>query len=50
MRYIRYGDGSEELYDPGTDPNEWTNLASHNSFSKIKENMAKELQLIIDSR
>jgi arylsulfatase A-like enzyme len=27
-RYIRYADGSEELYDHQTDPNEWNNLAS----------------------
>jgi arylsulfatase A-like enzyme len=27
-RYIRYNDGSEELYNMGADPNEWTNLAS----------------------
>lgn len=27
-RYIRYNDGSEELYDMAADPNEWTNLAS----------------------
>lgn len=27
-RYIRYADGSEELYDMVADPNEWTNLAS----------------------
>ena len=27
-RYIRYADGSEELYDCVADPNEWTNLAS----------------------
>lgn len=27
-RYIRYADGSEELYDLETDPHEWTNLAS----------------------
>ncbi|MBA3316010.1 MAG: sulfatase [Planctomycetaceae bacterium] len=26
-RYIRYADGSEELYDHESDPNEWTNLA-----------------------
>ena len=26
--YIRYADGSEELYDHRTDPHEWTNLAS----------------------
>lgn len=28
-RYIRYANGSEELYHMTTDPNEWTNLASH---------------------
>ena len=27
-RYIRYTDGSEELYDHQADPNEWNNLAS----------------------
>ena len=27
FRYIRYSDGSEELYDHSDDPNEWTNLA-----------------------
>jgi arylsulfatase A-like enzyme len=26
-RYIRYADGSEELYDHRVDPNEWRNLA-----------------------
>ena len=26
-RYIRYRDGSEELYDHRADPNEWNNLA-----------------------
>jgi len=25
-RYIRYADGSEELYDHQNDPNEWHNL------------------------
>ena len=27
-RYIRYADGSEELYDHQTDPNGWNNIAS----------------------
>ena len=26
-RYIRYADGTQELYDTQNDPNEWTNLA-----------------------
>ncbi len=27
-RYLRYADGSEELYDHRNDPNEWRNLAA----------------------
>lgn len=30
-RYIVYADGSEELYDMRTDPNEWTNLVDQES-------------------
>lgn len=33
-RYIRYADGSEELYDHRTDPNEWTNLAGDDRYSE----------------
>ncbi|HRX82268.1 MAG TPA: sulfatase-like hydrolase/transferase, partial [Pirellulaceae bacterium] len=33
-RYIRYADGSEELYDHQSDPNEWTNLASIDKHTK----------------
>ena len=32
-RYIRYADGSEELYDRHADPHEWTNLASDPKFT-----------------
>ncbi|SMP58210.1 Arylsulfatase A [Neorhodopirellula lusitana] len=35
-RYIRYRDGSEELYDHSKDPNEWTNLASHPELHEVK--------------
>ena len=31
-RYIRYGDGGEELYDHARDPNEWKNLASNRQY------------------
>jgi hypothetical protein len=34
-RYIRYADGSEELYDHRTDPNEWTNLAGYPRFAQV---------------
>lgn len=34
-RYIRYADGSEELYDLDSDPNEWTNLARDHKHAKV---------------
>ena len=34
-RYIRYADGSEELYDMIKDPNEWTNLAGNKKYTTI---------------
>ena len=42
-RYIRYADGSEELYDMQADPNEWTNLAGHTEFADVKRDLAKWL-------
>ncbi len=42
-RYIRYGDGSEELYDHGTDPNEWTNLADLPAYESVKADLASML-------
>jgi arylsulfatase A-like enzyme len=34
-RYIRYADGSEELYEHTNDPNEWTNLAGKKEHAPI---------------
>ncbi len=34
-RYIRYADGSEELYDSQKDPNEWTNLAGRPEHAAV---------------
>ncbi len=34
-RYIRYADGSEELYDMISDPNEWTNLAGKPEHASV---------------
>jgi len=36
-RYIRYADGSEELYDMQADPHEWTNLASRPEYAAVIE-------------
>ncbi|MGH8019400.1 MAG: sulfatase [Opitutaceae bacterium] len=40
-RYIRYADGSEELYDAKADPCEWRNLASDPAFAETKAELAK---------
>ena len=37
FRYIRYYDGSEELYDLQKDPNEWDNLAAGKRKSKTQK-------------
>jgi len=42
-RYIRYADGSEELYDLENDPNEWTNLAGEPEHAATKARLAKHL-------
>ena len=45
-RYIRYADGSEELYDHQTDPNEWNNLAAESptpSHAKVIARLKKHL-------
>ena len=42
-RYIRYEDGSEELYDHATDPHEWTNLASSRQHQKMIAQFRREL-------
>ena len=35
FRYIRYSDGSEELYDHKLDSNEWVNLANDSSYIDV---------------
>jgi arylsulfatase A-like enzyme len=42
-RYIRYADGSEELYDMQADPNEWTNLAGAPENKSVIRDLAKWL-------
>jgi arylsulfatase A-like enzyme len=42
-RYIRYADGSEELYDLKNDPAEWTNLAKRPEHDADRARLARWL-------
>ncbi len=42
-RYIRYSDGSEELYDHEADRMEWNNLANDAAHAVTKQRLADEL-------
>ncbi|MGK7952037.1 MAG: sulfatase-like hydrolase/transferase [Xenococcaceae cyanobacterium] len=43
FRYIRYADGSEELYDHQFDPMEWTNVAAKPKYADQKDSLARWL-------
>lgn len=45
-RYIRYSDGSEELYDHELDPYEWTNLANDPKYATVKAVLSRWLPKI----
>ena len=40
-RYIRYADGSEELYNHTSDPNEWQNVAGDPRYAEVKASFAE---------
>ena len=42
-RYLRFEDGSEELYDHADDPNEWINLAARPKYAKLLKRFRREL-------
>ena len=39
-RYIRYADGSEELYNQETDPRNFHNLANQEEYNSVKQELA----------
>ncbi len=43
FRYIRYSDGTEELYDRNNDELEWNNLAGDPKYARTKKDLAKWL-------
>ncbi|MCC6389245.1 MAG: sulfatase [Bryobacterales bacterium] len=43
FRYIRYSDGSEELYDHQDDDLEWHNLATDPRYAVVKRDLARRL-------
>lgn len=43
FRYIRYEDGSEELYDHRVDDAEWKNLADDPEYAQVKRDLARHL-------
>ena len=42
-RYIRYYDGTEELYDSREDPDEWKNLAGKAEYKNVIEDFQKQI-------
>ena len=42
-RYVRYSDGTEELYDHDNDEMEWTNLAGDPTYANVKRQLARWL-------
>jgi arylsulfatase A-like enzyme len=48
-RYIRYGDGGEELYEMKNDPFEWRNLAGDTTFEAVLEQHRKWIPSVFAS-
>ncbi len=46
-RYIRYDDGSEELYDHRSDPHEWYNLAGRSEYIDTLQRMRSRASALV---
>ena len=46
FRYIRYFDGTEELYDHVGDDLEWHNLAANPQYETVKRDLARWLPVV----
>lgn len=46
-RYIRYSNGSEELYEHRTDAHEWVNLASSPEHAETRQELSRKLSEMI---
>lgn len=47
FRYIRYANGSEELYNHKKDKYEWHNLANEKGYYKIKKELSQQMDLAL---
>ncbi|MEN8228064.1 MAG: sulfatase [Bacteroidota bacterium] len=47
LRYIRYRNGKEELYDHVNDPQEWKNLEADPAYSNVKAEMKRKLSELV---
>jgi arylsulfatase A-like enzyme len=45
-RYVRYADGSEELYDHAVDPYEWENLADSPAHAAVKQELLGQMRAL----
>jgi iduronate 2-sulfatase len=45
-RFIQYNDGSEELYDHSSDPNEWKNLANEDEYGPVLQELRTYLPTV----
>ena len=45
-RYVRYAEGSEELYDHAVDPHEWENLAMSPTHAAVKAELLRQMRAL----